>query len=110
MMAGLAVWGCAFNALYGVQALGCAAAWQAVPFGPSSQLRALLVIVLAVFLSLHAAVIAWAMRRRDGVQADGGERLSARVALAVAWIGLAATLVTGAPALLLSLCGSPVGP
>ena len=109
MVAGLAVWGCAFNALYGVQALGCAAGWEAVPFGPSSLLRAVLMSVMAIALCLHTAVIAWTMRRRHDVPVDGGARLSARVALAVAWIGLAATLVTGAPALLLSLCGSPVG-
>ena len=104
MIAGLAVWGLAFNALYATQALGCAMGWDAMSVGPANLHRTTLAAVLAAFLTAHALVVLKARQRRAECPAEGGQRLATAVALSTAWAGLGATIVTGAPVLTLPLC------
>lgn len=105
MIAGLAVWGLAFNALYGLQALGCAMGWNQVLAGPMSLHRILLIVVWAALLALHGAVILWTHRRRDATPREAGPVPFIEViSVSVAWVGLIATVVTGALVMVLSLC------
>jgi hypothetical protein len=106
MIAGLAIWGLAFNALYGAQALGCALGWDRLSGGPASLHRVVLGGALAVFFLLHGLLILWLRRRRAVAATDGGERWVSKVALAVAWLGMAATLATGSPVLVLTSCAA----
>ena len=105
MIAGLAIWGLAFNVLYGLQALGCALGWNLVPFGPMSFHRAVLVGVLAAFVGVHGLTIKrihdW---RAATAMVDGRERLVTTASISNAWIGLFATLATGGPVLALTVC------
>jgi hypothetical protein len=105
MIAGLAVWGVAFNALYGLQALGCARGWNETGPGLLSLHRGLLVASWAALLALHGGVILWTRRRRAAAPRKAGpEPFVETISVAVAWLGLAATAVTGALVTVLSLC------
>ncbi len=101
LVAGLLVWSSAFIALYGLHAVGCGLGWHQ-PGQFASPLR---LVLIAVWAS-HLGVLVWLVvsYRRA---APGGDRTVGFLQLA-AWtlglVALVATLWTGAPVALLSLC------
>lgn len=95
LAAGFILWAGAFLTLYGVNAVGCAFAW------PRSLQRGILLTLLA----LHVAalgLLAWRDWKRRQVldRADFVES----VGLGATISALAATLLTFAPSLVLTLC------
>lgn len=96
MVSGLALWAAAFVVLYSLHGLGCAIGWaQGEMFG-ITQAKAILLGSWAVLITAQLVLLAWLLRRRE-TQLD-------RIGIAVGWIGLAATIVTGVPILAISSC------
>jgi hypothetical protein len=96
---GFTIWCLALVILYALHAIGCAFGW------PSGPLRVSLMIVLV----LHLVAIGWLWRyRAAAVNRDPGpERISTFLHIVVIWTliaALVATVITFAPALLLSTC------
>ena len=95
LAAGFALWASAFVVLYGLNAVGCAFEW------PQRLQRGLLLTALA----LHLTALAWLawhcwQRRRD-CSASG---FLEYVGLGATVAALAATLLTFAPSVVLTLC------
>lgn len=97
-VSGLIVWAVAFSALYGLQGLGCALGWDAIMVGPLQLGRAALIALWLGFLALHSWMI-WHFAVQDPV----GTFLS-RMAVAIAIIGWVATIYTGVPVVITSMC------
>lgn len=102
---GLIGWSSAFALIYAVQGWGCAVALDTVRAGPTSALNAL----LAVIWLAHLAALAWLAHYGLGLMraARGGPhgaRFLALLTFVLALCGLAATLITGFPVLVLPPC------
>lgn len=95
--AGLAVWGSALVALYGLHALGCGLLW------PSAAIRLSLWAVLLLHLAVLLALGRVLRRRRIALRTQTAGFLGT----VIGWsflAALAATLLGLAPPLLLSVC------
>jgi len=95
LTAGFTLWAGAFLALYGVNAVGCAFAW------PSALQRGVLLTLLALHLAAlgYLAWRCWQLR-----QSHGRPAFLEYVGFGATISALAATLLTFAPSLVLSLC------
>lgn len=96
LSAGLIGWAAAFCLIYALHGLGCARGWAALALGGGSVHRWALLVAWAVSLAVAVALALWLQRRR-GTTLD-------RAAIAVGWIGVAATLVTFAPIVIVPAC------
>jgi hypothetical protein len=106
MIAGLLVWSLAFLALYVVQAIGCPLGWHRIEPAGLNLHRLLLLAVWGAHLLALAWLIAWSARRwrhrsREPQPAAGFVLV---LTLAIAWVGLLATVWTGLPIVLLPTC------
>ena len=96
LSAGLVAWTVAFAAIYGLHGIGCAAGWQARAMAGTDLQR--LALFGAWFGAVAAtAALAWWLSRRRATLLD-------RVAAAVGWIAVAATIVTFAPIAAVPAC------
>jgi hypothetical protein len=95
---GFTIWCVALTVLYALHAIGCAFGWSAGPLRVS----------LALVLLAHLVAIGWLWRYRAAAVRDPGpERISTFMHTVVIWTliaALVATLITFAPALLLTTC------
>jgi hypothetical protein len=105
VLAGFAIWGAAFNILYGALSLGCEMGWHQRMLGTISLQRSILLILWTIHLALHVGLLVWLWRRRAATPAlpTLGSFVQI-VTLAVAAAGLAATLVTGSLVAFLTPC------
>jgi hypothetical protein len=96
LVAGFAVWGSALGALYGLHGLGCAFAW------PAGVLRLMMALVLLV----HLGVLGWVVRHLylSGGNGTATGRFLRAIFMGSALSALAATVLTFAPPLLLTVC------
>lgn len=107
MIAGFALWGLAFNILYGVLSLGCELAWQRNVIGSLTLLRLLLLALWAMLLAFHAWLLVWLWRRLSGTPLHPKlDRFVQIVSVSNAGLGLIATTMTGAVVAFLSPCAS----
>jgi hypothetical protein len=97
MTAGLVLWAIAFCVLYGLHGIGCAAGWAGVAAGPVSLHRMLLLLAWVACIAASLALALWLRR-------GAGHGLIERTAEVSAWVGLAATVVTGVPIVTLPVC------
>lgn len=104
MLAGFAIWGLALNVLYGGLSVGCELGWQRAALGPVSLQRAVLLGLWAALLVAHVGLIAWLRRRFATPAPPRLDRFVQFVCVANAWIGLAATIVTGGLVAFLTPC------
>ena len=95
LVAGFILWAGAFLTLYGVNAVGCAFAW------PRPLQRGILLTLLALHIAAlgYLAWYCWQRRR-----ASDRTRFVEYVGLGATVSALAATLLTFAPSLVLTLC------
>jgi len=103
-MAGFVIWSAAFATIYGLHGIGCAYGWDAIPVGPSNLQRAVQVVAWLSFLPPHLMLALWLRRRRLRSEPGKSRRWMALVGETTAWAGLAATIVTFAPAATASVC------
>ena len=96
LSAGLIGWAIAFCLIYALHGLGCARGWDAVPLAGSSAHR-------WVLLGGWAASIAATLFLAILLDRDRSTTLD-RVAAALGWVGVAATLVTFAPIVVVPAC------
>ena len=96
MISGLVLWSIAFAVLYALQGLGCARGWTDPAVFGLTQTKAVLLAVWAGLIASQVVVLLWLMRRRD-TQME-------RIGIAIGWIGLGATVITGLPILAISTC------
>ena len=89
MISGLVLWSMAFAVLYALQGLGCARGWTDPAVFGLTQTKAGLI-------ALQVVLLLWLLRRRD-TQME-------RIGIAIGWIGLGATVITGLPILAISTC------
>ncbi|UPG74598.1 hypothetical protein MVG78_21140 (plasmid) [Roseomonas gilardii subsp. gilardii] len=104
LLAGFAVWGSAFVALYGGVSLGCAWGWDARPLGPVSLLRGLLLLILAAHLLVLTLLLRWCWRPLRSAPGHSLGHFLGLASLAATAAALLATLWTGLPVLGLSAC------
>jgi len=95
---GFTIWCVALAVLYALHAIGCAFGWSGGPLRVS----------LALVLLVHLVAIGWLWRYRAAAVRDPGpERISTFMHTVVVWTliaALVATLISFAPALLLTTC------
>ena len=96
MISGLVLWSMAFAVLYALQGLGCARGWTEPAVFGLTQTKAVLLAVWAGLIASQVVLLLWLMRRRD-TQME-------RIGIAIGWIGLGATVITGLPILAISTC------
>lgn len=99
LAAGFAIWSSAFASLYGLSGIGCAMGWDQILAGPVSMLRLALSAVWLAHCGAGLWLARYAARRRHlrrDMFTDGAYRLSLAA--------LAASVATGAPGMVLSLC------
>ncbi|MCV0383956.1 MAG: hypothetical protein K5799_10955 [Erythrobacter sp.] len=96
MVSGLALWAAAFVVLYSLHGLGCALGWAQVEMFGITRAKAILLGSWIVLIAAQLVLLVWLLRRRE-TQLD-------RIGIAIGWIGLAATIVTGVPILAISSC------
>lgn len=96
MVSGLIAWAVSFSVLYALHGLGCARGWEGeVAFG-LTQARALLLVTWILLIAVHCVLLVWLRQHRDTQMQ--------RIGIAIGWIGLGATIVTGVPILAISSC------
>ncbi|MDQ1080683.1 hypothetical protein [Pseudoroseomonas cervicalis] len=96
------LWSLAFVALYAAVSVGCAAGWEAVPVGPASLQRLVMLAVWALHLAL-LGLLGWAAWSAEPL--DDAERSFRRVVgFGGCALALAATFWTGLPVLMTSSC------
>jgi hypothetical protein len=98
LLGGFVIWGSCFNALYALHATGCELLW------PADRLRLLLIAVWLGHLALLAALLAWCERRRRAGGAADADGFLTQAASGLTAAALGATILTGLPAAVLSLC------
>lgn len=96
LSAGLAGWAVAFCVIYGLHGLGCARGWDTLPLGGASLQRWMLLGTWSVSLAL-TMLLAIRLGRARGTTLD-------RVAAALAWVGVVATLITFVPIAVVPAC------
>lgn len=96
LSAGLIGWAVAFCLIYALHGLGCARGWDTVPLTGSSVQRWVLLGGWAVSL-LATLSLALRLQRVRATALD-------RVAAALAWVGVVATLLTFAPIAVVPAC------
>ncbi|MAF29772.1 MAG: hypothetical protein CL820_16935 [Croceicoccus sp.] len=96
MISGIVLWAAAFSTLYALHGLNCS--FDSTGEGPFGLVtgRALLLATWASLLVAHAFLVAWLLRRHS--------TLLDRIGIALGWIGLGATIITGVPILMISIC------
>ncbi|WP_228242310.1 hypothetical protein [Porphyrobacter sp. GA68] len=96
MVSGLIAWAVSFSVLYALHGLGCALGWteQAVP--GLTQARVVLLVTWILLIAAHGVLLVWLLRS-CATQMQ-------RIGVAIGWIGLGATIVTGLPILAISSC------
>lgn len=97
LVAGFILWAGAFLTLYGVNAVGCAFAW------PSALQRGILLALLALHL-VALGWLAWYCWQRRRARADDRVGFVDYVGFGATIAALAATVLTFAPSLVLTLC------
>lgn len=95
--AGLIVWAGAFSLLYALHGIGCSARWPTIAVTPGITLHRL-VLIVAWLLCIGAGLALVMMTK--GARSTLLDRLARRSSI----VGLAATIVTGLPVLLLPDC------
>lgn len=93
---GLILWAVAFSLLYGLHGIGCAYGWNGIATGSANLFRAVMVGTWVVFILLGVGLVFRMKSRAAG--------LPARLGIASAWTGLAATIISGAPVAIASQC------
>jgi hypothetical protein len=106
LVAGFAIWSSSFIALYGVFSLGCALGWERVVFGPLSLNRLVLLLIWLLHIAAIVLLLFWTARRATLLRTENGS--ASDFLLWAGWgamvSALAATIWTGAPILLTSMC------
>ncbi|MEW9855123.1 hypothetical protein [Novosphingobium sp. M1R2S20] len=97
-ISGLIAWAVAFSAIYGLQGLGCALGWDRVMIGPLQLGRTLLIVLWLAFVAVQAWMI-WHFTHHPR-----GSVFLNRLTVAVAVVGWVATIYTGVPVVLASMC------
>ena len=93
---GMLLWAFGFCLLYALHGLGCASAWDGVPLLGGSLFRWILDVVWLCLGCGGVAIIRWAAARPAGFE---------RTLTAASGVtGLAGTIVTGSPIVLISSC------
>ena len=92
MTAGLIAWAAAFAALYALHGIGCAAGWP--------QAGAQRLVLTVAWLAAIAGTALLALRLARGRR----ETLVDRCAVALGWVGRAATVVCGLPIVVAPAC------
>lgn len=100
LLAGPTLWALAFSAAYGLHGLGCAWGWPAVPIGPVSLHRLVLIAVWLAGLGV-CGLLACGLRLPRLRPALGPAARLPRLGL---WIGFVAILFTLAPVWVASSC------
>lgn len=99
-IAGLIGWAAAFTLIYALHGLGCARAWHLIELGPTNLQRTVQVCTWLVSLVVLAMLALWLRRRRRA----GAHDAPAKLAEGLAWIGLAATVLSLFPVAATSVC------
>ena len=105
LIAGFAIWGLAFNLLYGLHALGCEAGWAEVRLGPTDLLRVALASCYLAHLLAFAALL---FHQRHPAQRDAEISTGALHRIGF-WLTGAAALASAAillPAIVLETCAT----
>lgn len=103
-IAGLVGWSLAFAAIYGLHGIGCAYGWDAIPVGGTNLQRVVQVGAWLAFLPPLLVLALWLRRRRLGARESTSKRWLLLLGETIAWTGLAATIITFAPAATTSVC------
>lgn len=101
LVAGYAIWGTAFNLLYGLHALGCAAGWHQTALGPTDLLRAALAGAYVLHIGAFAVLLAY---QRHAMRSASETGTLHRIGL---WLTASAFLASAAillPAVVLETC------
>lgn len=96
MVSGLVLWAASFSVLYALHGLGCSLEWTDVVAFGLAQVKAALIATWGGLIVAHGLLVVWLRRFRE-TQID-------RIAIAIGWIGLFATLVGGLPVFAISSC------
>ena len=106
LIGGFIVWSVAFVALYVLLSIGCRFGWDAMPAGPLSVQRLVLLATWAVHLVGLLAMLAWLRPMADRWRSEEGElgRFMALTALALTIAAIVATLWSFAGIVGLSTC------
>lgn len=96
MISGLLLWAVAFSTVYALHGLGCSLGWNEPGIFGLSRAKILLLSSWITLIGAHCILLRWLVRRN--------ETLLERIGVAIGWIGLGATVVTGAPILVVSNC------
>jgi len=96
MVSGLVLWAMAFSTLYAFHGLGCSLGWTGSGAFGLSWAKMLLLATWISLIGTHCILLRWLVRRKDTEMERNG--------IAIGWIGLGATVVTGAPILVVSSC------
>ena len=99
-MAGLILWGAAFNAVYALEGLGCALGWGSIDWGAGTALRTALVGAWTAALLAHLALIGWLLRERRRAPNAFWSPLES----GLAFVGLIATSWTLLPVVAMRTC------
>jgi hypothetical protein len=106
LIAGFAIWGSAFMALYGVLSVGCLLGWEQIGLGPASLQRFVLLLIWIVHIVAIGLLLWWTARRLTAQHID--EPNPANFLIWAGWgsmvSALGATIWTGLPILLASSC------
>ena len=96
VVSGLVLWAVDFSTLYALHGLGCSSGWTGSGTFGLSWAKLLLLAVWISLIGTHCILLRWLVRRKD-TQME-------RIGIAIGWIGLGATVVTGAPIVVVSSC------
>lgn len=96
MVSALVLWAVAFSVLYALHGLSCSLGWTNVVAFGLTQAKALLLAVWVFLIGTQGLLLLWLLRQR--------ETQMERIGIAIGWIGLGATIITGVPILAISTC------
>jgi len=92
---GFGVWAIGFLAIYAVQGIGCALAWDEMSLGPFSLLRTLVVAMWAVtLLGVVLATLYLSMLRRAARGANGAAAFILSVSSTCGWLAMPTVVLT----------------
>jgi len=96
LSAGLIGWAVAFCLIYALHGVGCAAGWEQAPVLGGDRQRVVLIATWLACVAATVSVALYLMRRRT--------TLLERAAVATGWTGVAATIVTFVPIVVVPSC------
>lgn len=100
--AGFATWGVGFAAIYGLQAVGCAAGWNDLMAGPLSLQRVLLIVLLLAVTAAAVLTFRWIARLPEPVEKP--QQFLHQLARYASMVAIATILFTFSSVFALSVC------